>query len=82
MSIEPRMAELTARLDQLAAEFSDILSFEDQNMPMSVGVVLVTAWADPTDIDDDLFVRPTPSASTSLITQIGMLTFAAARVVE
>ena len=77
-----RMLELKSRLDELAAEFTDVLAQEDQTAPLLTGVVLVTGYGDPTDPDNETWVRAIGSATTSDLARIGLLSFAAARAIE
>lgn len=77
-----RELELRNRLDELAAEFADLLGADDDGMPVCVGATLLTAWVDPTDPDDKTWVSQTDSTLTPLMTGIGIVMFAAARAVE
>ena len=76
------MQELRRRLDALAAEFTDVLANEEQTAPVTVGVVLITAYGDPTDPEDSTWVRATASETTSDMTRIGLTTYAAARALD
>lgn len=82
MSDEPRCMELRARLDSLAEEYADVLRADDQDMPACIAVTFLTAWTDPTDPDNDVWVSRKDSALTSSMAGIGLITFSAARAVE
>lgn len=77
-----RMQELRRRLDELAAEFTDVLANEEQTTPMPIGVVLLTAYGDPADPEDSTWVRATASETTPDLVRIGITTYAAARAVD
>lgn len=82
MSEDQRTLELRARLDNLAEEYADVLGAEDGGMPVCVAVTFLTAWTDPTDPDNDVWVSRKDSALTSSMAGIGLITFSAARAVE
>lgn len=77
-----RMQELRRRLDELAAEFTDVLANEEQTAPVPIGVVLLTAYGDPVDPEDATWVRATASETTPDMARIGITAYAAARAVD